>query len=215
MNALAWPPQFSRYGVTLAPIQSSQLEMIRHWRNDPCIANLMLSTAYISAEQQQQWFTNIRNDHKQAYWVIYFRDEAIGVASLQHINQDMGSAVPGLYIYPTKYKQNLVPFCAAFALNDIAFELMGLERLRSIVLASNIAALRFNQQCGYENTSTEETPDGRQWQWQSLSHSAFAAAKPAITRFIRYEQPSPTKIPFEKSNCESTITATSIYATQP
>jgi UDP-4-amino-4,6-dideoxy-N-acetyl-beta-L-altrosamine N-acetyltransferase len=188
MMPLSWPPVFNGYGISLQPIAHEQLELIRQWRNDPCIANFMLNTAYISPEQQQQWFANIQNDRQQAYWMIYFRDEAIGVASLQHIDYQKQVAVPGLYIYPAQYRQNLVPFCAAFALHDIAFDVLGLQRLRSIVLANNVAALRFNLQCGYENSITEQTADGRQWQWQILEQGSFAAAKPAIARFIRYDK---------------------------
>lgn len=195
MNALVWPPQFSRYGVTLAPIQHSQLEMIRHWRNDPFIANMMRSTALITAEQQCQWFTRIQHDRQQAYWMIYFRQEPIGVASLARINPSQGTAEPGLYIYPAHYRQNIVPFCVAFALHDVAFEQLQLHTLQSIVLATNTAALRFNLQCGYENMQQEFSDDGRTWQWQRLTHQSYAKAKPAITRFIRYDQPQSTPQP--------------------
>ncbi|VEE63433.1 pseudaminic acid biosynthesis N-acetyl transferase [Shewanella putrefaciens] len=204
-----WPPKYKAYGVTLTPLSSEMLEMVRQWRNDPTIADLMLDKTHITEEMQCAWFAKLQGDQTRAYWVAYFKDEAIGVASLVNISQH--SAEPGMYIYPERYRNNIVPFCVAFALNDLAFDVLGMKTLFGKIYSENQISMRFHLKCGYhiynaavENIRNQEQTDSftgshAKIRWSRpvpteqsnlvyvrLSHDAYTHARDPLARFIRY-----------------------------
>lgn len=178
---LPWPPQYQAYGVTLKPISEADLEMVRQWRNDPSIANLMLDKINITTEMQQHWYSTLIDDQGRAYWVAYFKQQPIGVASLNKINHVKKSAEPGMYIYPEHYRNNIVPFCVAFALNDFAFEVLKLSVLYGKIYPSNDASVRFHQKCGYQCYQHDAELDLYQ-----LTPEQYLAARNPIAHFIRY-----------------------------
>ncbi|QIR13953.1 UDP-4-amino-4,6-dideoxy-N-acetyl-beta-L-altrosamine N-acetyltransferase [Shewanella aestuarii] len=177
-----WPPSYTAYGITLSPLSQDMIETVRQWRNDPKIAELMLDKSHITAEQQQTWFDGLQGDTSRAYWVAYFKDEPIGVASLMHICYDSSSAEPGLYIYPEKYRNNIVPFCLAFALNDFAFQQLSLNVLWGKIYETNQSSMRFHQTCGYHQYDTKA--DGLML--VKLLKDDYEIAKKPIARYIRY-----------------------------
>lgn len=176
-----WPPDYQAYGVTLKPIGAADLEMVRQWRNDPSIATLMLDKTEITSQMQQQWFAGLVGDHNRAYWVVYFKQQPIGVASLSNINRSSNTAEPGMYIYPEHYRNNIVPFCVAFALNDFAFDVLKLTTLYGKIYPSNTASVRFHEKCGYR--CYQHTAELDLYQ---LTAEHYGIAKAPIAHFIRY-----------------------------
>lgn len=172
---------FTRYGVTLEPLKEGQAEMVRHWRNTPRIRELMLDTDIITEEQQRSWFQKVWNDPKQIYFLIYFKAQPIGVASLVNIDTDQATAEPGMYIYDGKYQGNILPFSAAFALNDIAFEVLKLTCLHGKIFESNKASLRFHSACGYQETGIVDT-----LRTLHLRQENYLPARQKLTRFMRF-----------------------------
>ena len=186
--------EFSKYGVTLMPLSKDMLEQVRTWRNDPEISKHMLSQDYISEEMQVQWFDRIQQQDSVIYWVVWFKREPIGVASLSAIDLKAGTAEPGMYIYPQQYRNNIVPFCVAFALNDFAFDELGLTCLIGKIFEDNSASLRFHEKTGYREvppeslgrTSAVEGHEEKDLHWFTLVSSDYERAKAPISRFIRY-----------------------------
>lgn len=174
--------RFERYGITLSRLHADELEMVRQWRNDPKIASLMLDQTYITTEMQQAWFARLQTSTTACYYVASFRQQPIGVASLTAIDLQAGTAEPGMYIYPDEYRSNLVPFCVAFALNDLAFEGFGLTRLYGKIFATNTASVRFHEACGYHRYAEQADGLGR----YLLELPAYLLARDKISRFIRY-----------------------------
>lgn len=181
---------FSRYGITLKPLAEGDLEKVRAWRNSPEIAQHMLDQTHITEEMQQNWFNGLKDDASRAYWVAWFKDEPIGVASLVNINPTAGTAEPSLYIYPEKYRSNIIPFCLAFALNDYAFEVFGLSLLLAEVFADNEPAIRFNEKIGYLQTANPNTKPVKETAkpliHYELTQINYEQAKQPIAHFIRY-----------------------------
>lgn len=177
-----WPPVFSRYGVTLRPLAEDMLETVRQWRNDPEIAQHMLNQELITAEKQRLWFQELVDDRSRAYWVAWFKNEPIGVASLVNIDRVSGTVEPGMYIYPQIYRNNIVPFCVAFALNDMAFEVLGLTCLKGKIFPENEASIRFHQKCGYSEIPSDDEKLLR----YELVRANYESARAPIALFIRY-----------------------------
>lgn len=174
--------EFARYGVKLVALAQDDIEMVRQWRNDPKIADLMLDKTHITREKQQQWFARLQHAKDQFYYLVWFKDQPIGVASLIKVNRDAGHCEPGMYIYVDEYRNNIVPFCVAFALNDLAFEGLGLSQLFGKIFANNQASVRFHEACGYRLYETREDGLGL----YVLEREAYFAARAKIARFIRY-----------------------------
>ena len=154
----------------------------------------MLSQTYISEEMQKQWFANVLQQDSAIYWVVWFKETPIGVTSLNAIDLNTGTAEPGMYIYPQEYRNNIVPFCVAFALNDFAFNELGLTCLIGKIFEDNSASLRFHEKTGYREISPEaieresfvEGHEGKGLHWFTLVPSDYERAKAPIARFIRY-----------------------------
>lgn len=175
-------PSFERYGVRLRRLQADELELVRQWRNDPKIASQMLDQTFITPQMQQAWFDRLQSSDRACYYVAWFRQQPIGVASLTAIDWQSGTAEPGMYIYPDEFRSNLVPFCVAFALNDMAFEQLGLTRLYGKIFTSNSASIRFHEACGYQQLGEAEDPLIR----YQLVPDHYRPARDQISRFIRY-----------------------------
>lgn len=166
----------------LKPIQHTQIEMVRQWRNTPRIRSLMLDSSEISTEQQVAWFERVWASEQQLYMLIYFKQKPIGVTSLTAIDKVTGCCEPGMYIYDQQYQGNIIPFCAAFALNDVAFEQFGLTQLRGKIFESNQASMRFHKACGYQVTNQQED-----LVYLTLNQTDYQIARDRMKRFMRFD----------------------------
>jgi UDP-4-amino-4,6-dideoxy-N-acetyl-beta-L-altrosamine N-acetyltransferase len=174
--------EFVRYGVKMVTLAQDDIEMVRQWRNDPKIANLMLDKTHITSEMQQCWFDRLEHATDQFYYLVWFKDQPIGVASLTKVNRDVGCCEPGMYIYVDEYRNNIVPFCVAFALNDLAFDVLGLSQLLGKIFTSNQSSVRFHEACGYWRYEIQEDGSGL----YMLEREPYLAARAKIACFIRY-----------------------------
>lgn len=149
-----WHQQSIReFSVELRPLQRQQLELLRQWRNDPVIAAPMLQQQLISADMQQQWFNRIQQDKRQAQFVIYYKDEAIGACNLKSADGlELGQSETiesGFYLAHPRFRGTLLAFFPALALNQYCFGRLNCKTLLAQVKLSNHAALRFNEKLGY------------------------------------------------------------------
>lgn len=174
---------FARYGVVLKPIQQDQIEMVRQWRNTARIRELMLQQEPISKGQQARWFKTMYQDPTQVYFLVYFKSQPIGVASLTAIDTRARECEPGMYIFEETYQGNIIPFSVAFALNDIAFEVLELARLHGKIFQSNQASLRFHKACGYQVTD-----DAGELIRLTLTPQQYMPARQKLMRFMRFKE---------------------------
>lgn len=153
MDSMWHQQSISEFSVELRPLQRRQLEMLRQWRNDPVIAAPMLQQQLISAEMQQQWFSRIQQDKRQAQFVIYYKDEAIGACNLKSADGlELGQSETiesGFYLAHPRFRGTLLAFFPALALNQYCFGRLNCKTLLAQVKLSNHAALRFNEKLGY------------------------------------------------------------------
>lgn len=179
---LPQPITFCRYGIELKEVGPQDLELVRQWRNDPKISSLMLDQTYISEQRQRAWFEKISASDRDYYFVARFKGQAIGVAALTAIDKENASCEPTLYIYVDEYRNNIIPFCVAFALNDMAFEQFALQKLYGKIFIDNTASARFHETCGYRKYGQ----DGDRLELYLLTPDTYVPARDKIVRFIRY-----------------------------
>lgn len=195
-----WHQQDIRaFSVVLKPLHRDQLELLRQWRNDPVIAGPMLQQQKISADMQQQWFERIQHDQRQAQFVIYYKDEAIGACNLKSADDQMlgdtETIETGFYLAHPKFRGTLLAFFPALALNQYCFESLNCKTLLAHVKLSNNAALRFNEKLGYQRL-----PDPVSVQTGS-AESGFETVELAVFKLnaAAHDQAAAAFIPFIRS----------------
>lgn len=189
MNAVS-QPTIRAYGVELTPVLATDLPQLRAWRNSPDIAGQMLDQRQISPEAQQQWFARISTDPSQQHFVIRYKEQPVGACNLKQPDGTAveGSAVleSGFYLADPRFRGSMLAFFPALALNQYCFQTLGCTTLLAHVKLDNQAALRFNQQLGYQATQqlSQPTPDGQvRLQQMQLDLSGFTEAARRFARF--------------------------------
>lgn len=178
------------YGVTLTPVQPEDLTLLREWRNRPDISAQMLDQRPISEAAQSRWFERIQTDPSQQHFVIRYKNEPVGACNLKQPEGQpvIGSALleSGFYLADPRFRGSMLAFFPALALNQYCFQTLGCTTLLAHVKPDNLAALRFNQQLGYQATTRLScpTPDGEViLQQMQLDIAGFAQA---AARFVRF-----------------------------
>lgn len=95
------------YRTHLAPIDSTDLEMLRGWRNDPAIWWWCRQFDLISDAEQRLWYEALQKDKSQRLWKIIHAGSAVGVGGLTSIDPINQKAEFSLYISPHWQNQGL------------------------------------------------------------------------------------------------------------
>lgn len=186
------PEPIAAYGVVLTPVNAGHLALLRQWRNQPDISAQMLDQRQISDADQQRWFERIQADASQQHFVICYKDEPVGACNLKQPEGQpvSGSKVleSGFYLADPRFRGSMLAFFPALALNQYCFQSLGCTTLLAHVKLDNSAALRFNQQLGYQSTGlrTFNTAAGEVvLQQMQLELAGFTAAASRFARFAR------------------------------
>ncbi len=170
--------EINTYKLKLRPVNESDLELLRKWRNSPKIRKNMLSQSIISTAEQKKWFQKISTQQKnqQAFhFVVEYKDKPIGYANFNYENRQTG-----LYIGEEKYRGTILAFCLALALLDFVFLQLCETELDAIVLSRNLAAIRFNEKLGYQIVS-----DKLDIITMHLTKERYLQAKQELEKIIR------------------------------
>lgn len=146
-------PSISGYSVTLEPINADNQALLYVWRNQANIRQYMVNQQTISKAEHNAWFAALADKTDQQYFVIYYKNQAIGAINIKcHDGLPLKTsrhAEIGLYIGADEYRNNIVAFAPSLVITDYAFYHLGIKKLSSKVKADNSAALKYNQQLGY------------------------------------------------------------------
>ncbi len=181
---------FKAYGICLRALSQADLELVRSWRNRADIAAQMLDPRHISQAAQQDWYARIRQRNFERHFVITYQDQPVGSCNLKQADGlpvlQAAELESGFYLADARFRGSMLAFFPALALNQYCFEVLGCTRLLAHVKPDNLAALRFNQQLGYQHTGTVEvqSPLGPVL-LQQMMLTAPAAAQ-AASKFARF-----------------------------
>lgn len=178
------------YNIRLREVQYSDLECIRHWRNDPDIKKMMFSQNDISASEQIAWFRKISADQMQQHFVIEYKSHAIGVINLKSLDgkplHESLSIEPGLYIADSRYRHNVLAFCPSLAVLDFCFEQLVCQQIVARVLPDNLAAIKYNQAMGYSLPESElGNSNHTQYLTMNLKASDYFEKRDTIKKSLR------------------------------
>jgi len=169
---------YSSANITLHSIQAEHIEQLREWRNHPDIRSQMRDQSLISAQQQQQWFASLAKKVNEQHFIAYYAEQPMGYANLKLLQP--GIYETGLYVGLERYRGSVVSFLLALCQIDYAFERLNAQALHAEVKPTNHAALRFNQQLGYQVAGEQAG-----YQVMHLSPEDYQCARARLARFIR------------------------------
>lgn len=141
--------QITRFGITLSRLTFDDIELVRNHRNSPQISKFMENRAYISPEQQINWFNGINNDNN-LYYLILHNNNKIGLINTANINWNENTGFGGVFVWNTQYWDTPTTVMALLALMDTNFMLFSLNQTFIKVLQNNKRANQYNKAIGYE-----------------------------------------------------------------
>ena len=72
--------------VTLNPLERSEIETLRNWRNDVEANPYLTQMPFITKEMQEQWFDHYLEDNNCITMAAYYEQKLIGAVSLYNFN---------------------------------------------------------------------------------------------------------------------------------
>ena len=160
--------KFFKYGITLERLREENIELVRQWRNSDPVRMNMKYQDIITRQQQQQWFKSINNLHSN-YLIIHYLGEKIGLLNDKNIDWESRSSESGIFFGRTEYYNTFVPYLVSVAGIECTFYLLGWEKQYAHILRSNINAIRFNLQLGYQLCEGQEEIDHQRYEMTRVS----------------------------------------------
>jgi len=157
--------RITRYGVTLQRLQHEQIELIRQWRNDQKISRFMFYKGEITKDMQSEWFDSIDNE-QNFFFLIYLKNEPVGLINISSIDWENKTAYTGLFIYDDKFLATDVPVMASLAMLDVFFLLFDIQSVYAKVKGNNKAAHNYNSSLGFSRTKKIEYGLGYEYMLQ-------------------------------------------------
>lgn len=114
-------------GVRLTTVEMKDAQMLREWRNDPCIWAWCRQNDLISEQEQVEWIERQRKDPSIRMYVIEdVNSNAVGVCGLTSIDRYNRRAEFSLYIGPEKQRMGFAKKALSTLLSH-GFQNLGLN----------------------------------------------------------------------------------------
>jgi len=138
--------------LILRPLERSDLDAIKQWKNDPDIKELLggFSVGF-SDDDMIEWYTSGRNEKNDIRYGLTIRETGalIGYAGLYDINWVNRRAEFGILIGNKDYWNQGFGVEATQAMLKFAFQDLGLHRVFLKVLALHKTAIKLYTKCGF------------------------------------------------------------------
>lgn len=139
-----------QYGLTYTRVKEEDIELIRYWRNQAFIRDVMQFREYITEEMQKSWFKSINNKYNY-YFLIVADGSKVGMIHYKDPAPGTDTAEGGILIWDQHYWGTPIPVLASLTLLECMYEVLGLEDKSTVTVAkNNRRALSFNKMLGYE-----------------------------------------------------------------
>jgi UDP-4-amino-4,6-dideoxy-N-acetyl-beta-L-altrosamine N-acetyltransferase len=132
----------------LRPIRDDELELVRSWRNAPQVRMNMVTRHEISMQEHAEWWRKVRDSHDKVYFMYELAAVPAGVSAFTAIDRQNCNAFWGFYAGPGAPKGTGSRM--AFLSLDYAFDVLGLRKLCTEVLAFNVASIKFHRKLGFQ-----------------------------------------------------------------
>ncbi len=148
-----------KYDIELIRLTNDKIELVRKWRNEPKIKKHMFFDGEITKNMQQKWFTSIDNISNH-YFLIHYKNEAVGLIHLSDLDFEKKDCFSGLFIYEDSFIGTDIPVRASLCLLDYFFETEWVYTVFAKTKVDNLVALNYNQSLGFEIAGDTENGKG-------------------------------------------------------
>ncbi len=141
---------FERLGLSFVPFQllSERLLLeVLEARNSDEVRPFMFEDRPIPVEEHLRFVDSLRSREDAFYWAALEGDGLLGVIDLVEVDRRHGRAQLGIYSAPGSPGGTGSRLMEG--LRFAAFELLGLNSIRALVLEGNERAVRFYERCGF------------------------------------------------------------------
>lgn len=126
-----------------------QREMVRRWRNHPTVRQWMYSDHEISQSEHYHFIQRLAESQRDFYYLLYSREQAIGVLCLNRVDFRNCNAYFGIYANPEERIHRAGVLLEKAALH-LAFDIAQLHTLKLEVIEDNERALNFYRRMGFQ-----------------------------------------------------------------
>ena len=134
--------KLKEYGIELIPLSKEDLELVRSWRNSPKISQYARNRNYITSEQQQKWFKNLKDS---IYYIVKIDSQKVGLVWVNNLST---KPMTGFYIYEDKFLNSIYSYKVIALFYKFLFEKV--DKLYTDILEDNLRAIRFNTSLGFK-----------------------------------------------------------------
>jgi len=138
--------------INFKKLDENDLEQVLEWRTSKHVTQYMYTDIEKNLENQKSWFKAISMDHTQYYWIIYYKDIAIGLLSINNLDRRNKKATFGYYIGDLNYTM-IAGRIHAYLYNFVFFEL-GLNKLYAEVMEGNEGMMKIHLHYGFTKEGT-------------------------------------------------------------
>ena len=154
--------------IQLVPLQHTDIELVRGWRNAPEVAQYMYTDELISPEQQEAWFIKINDDSSNQYWLIRYNDQPIGLASLTGISYSLGSCYWAFYLGDTSIRGAGIGSKVECNVLDYVFNKLKLNKLRCEVFEFNDKVISMHEKFGFRREAYYRQHARKNGKWHDV-----------------------------------------------
>jgi UDP-4-amino-4,6-dideoxy-N-acetyl-beta-L-altrosamine N-acetyltransferase len=136
--------------VAFRPVDEGDRDRLLAWRNSPQVAAFMYSDHLIAREEHDRWFDGLVGHQRRRDWVVLLDGAPVGLTSLVDIDAVQGRATIARYLAEETSRGLGLGGFTEFKVADHAFQVLGLRKLWSEILATNEAALASHLASGFQ-----------------------------------------------------------------
>lgn len=139
------------------PVEESDIENIRLWRNRDGIREAFIYQQYISREQQEHWYKNYNENENDIMFIIEYETKPIGTVAIYNIDLDKREAEFGrLMIGQVEIRGLGIGQKATKAMCEFGFNKLHLNKIVLEVFEDNRHAMRVYKEIGFKIVGQRE-----------------------------------------------------------
>ena len=154
--------------VRLEPVSVELLPSWVRWFSDPDVTRWMGVRGCPTVEMEREWYDKMSKADADLVWAIFLGEKHIGSTGIHQINWRDRNAHTGNLIgekseWGKGYGSEVVALRTKYA-----FEMLGLEKLKTEVFVENTASRKALEKSGYQTMGIERREIWRHGRWQDI-----------------------------------------------
>ncbi len=154
--------------IRLAPLTIEHMGEFVPWLSDPEVIFYMGLHACPTLEMEKEWYERISKSETDMIWGIFLGERLIGSTGLHGISWRNRNAMSGNLVGDKAHWGKGYGSEAVALRTRYAFEMLGLEKLKTEVFAENTASRRVLEKVGYQTAGVRRREVFRHGRWHDI-----------------------------------------------